>query len=382
MTETFSRIVRSVTALLLGAAMLVVPPAVTPVSAAGCQFVLGFAVMQGLIPSVVGSCLDNESHGANGDALQHTTGGLLVWRKCDNFTAFTDGYRTWVNGPNGLQTRLNTERFPWEHDQCGSGTVAAPANAASNLESNPALWTASQCQLGNNRTDCSLIFFDPPSTVSSPTSDGSAMRLDVNGGPPFSSVQWQRSLSGVSALPTARTYTYDVDFYYTPPTTFNNVDGASQFQSIDFGFQVGRTEPVDGNYRLYQAGLQFDVVRNGGKLGLPPIWQVLDNTNANNFGYNNWAATSANAYLAANQWHHLRFAVAVEPLHPECQGFAARYQSLTVDGQSYPLSTATCAFFPTGQSSPQASATLELDGTSPTSPFTLLVRNVSVSWSG
>ena len=38
----------------------------------------------------------------------------MVWRKLDNWTAFTDGYRTWINGPNGLQARLNTEQFDWE----------------------------------------------------------------------------------------------------------------------------------------------------------------------------------------------------------------------------------------------------------------------------
>jgi len=26
---------------------------------------------------------------------------VLVWRKADNRTAFTDGYRTWINGPRG-----------------------------------------------------------------------------------------------------------------------------------------------------------------------------------------------------------------------------------------------------------------------------------------
>ena len=36
------------------------------------------------------------------------------WRKADNRTAFTDGYRTWINGPNGLVDRLNSARFPWE----------------------------------------------------------------------------------------------------------------------------------------------------------------------------------------------------------------------------------------------------------------------------
>lgn len=50
----------------------------------------------------------------------------MVWRKQDNRTAFTDGYRTWINGPNGLQQRLNTERFAWEHDYAPGGGIATP----------------------------------------------------------------------------------------------------------------------------------------------------------------------------------------------------------------------------------------------------------------
>src|SRR5207253_6081631 len=58
----------------------------------GCAFTLGFAALQNQIPTVVGGCKVNEHHNpANGDALQETSGGLLVWRKADNFTAFTDG---------------------------------------------------------------------------------------------------------------------------------------------------------------------------------------------------------------------------------------------------------------------------------------------------
>lgn len=88
-----------------------------PSLADNCSFALGFGALANQIPQQVGSCLDNESHNPqNGDALQHTTGGLLAWRKADNWTAFTDGYRTWINGPNGLEQRLNTERFPWELD--------------------------------------------------------------------------------------------------------------------------------------------------------------------------------------------------------------------------------------------------------------------------
>src|SRR5947209_3438496 len=46
----------------------------------------------------------------------------MAWRKADNWTAFTNGYETWINGPAGLARRLNTERFTWE--------AAAPAAAA------------------------------------------------------------------------------------------------------------------------------------------------------------------------------------------------------------------------------------------------------------
>jgi hypothetical protein len=99
----------------LALALLAIPAGVPAVQAAGCRFVLGFATLHEMIPQIVGRCLDDEQHNpVNGDGLQHTTGGLLVWRKSDNWTAFTDGYRTWINGPHGLEERLNSQRFPWE----------------------------------------------------------------------------------------------------------------------------------------------------------------------------------------------------------------------------------------------------------------------------
>lgn len=84
-------------------------------AAAACRFVLGFAVVAGELPRVVGQRLDDERRDpASGDALRHTTTGLLVWRKADNFTAFTDGFHTLVAGPNGIEERQNTQRFAWE----------------------------------------------------------------------------------------------------------------------------------------------------------------------------------------------------------------------------------------------------------------------------
>ena len=93
-----------------------------------CRFVLGFATLRDAVgPATIGDCLGNERHGANGDSLQRTTKGEMVWRKASNTMAFTDGHRTWAMGPNGVQRRLNTERFPWEPSE----TVAAPSPARS-----------------------------------------------------------------------------------------------------------------------------------------------------------------------------------------------------------------------------------------------------------
>src|SRR5262249_13860644 len=50
----------------------------------------------------------------NGDGLQQTAYGLLVWRKADNWTAFTNGSMTWINGPLGLQSRPNDQLLDWE----------------------------------------------------------------------------------------------------------------------------------------------------------------------------------------------------------------------------------------------------------------------------
>lgn len=88
-----------------------------PTLAADCTFVDSFRTLHTMIPSVVGDCVDNEfTDPATGDALQLTTNGLLHWRRGDGAILFTNGYRTWIFGLDGLQERLNTERFSWERE--------------------------------------------------------------------------------------------------------------------------------------------------------------------------------------------------------------------------------------------------------------------------
>ena len=78
------------------------------------EYRLGFRVLAGLIPAITEDPVETEHYGPNGDSLQLTSRGLMVWRKADNWTAFTDGEYSWINGPLGLQKRNNGERLPWE----------------------------------------------------------------------------------------------------------------------------------------------------------------------------------------------------------------------------------------------------------------------------
>ncbi|GEM_PF-3778314 len=133
-------------------ALLVVPLlGSAPTYAASCTFVLGFQAIHDQMPAIVGDCLvDQHYNPDNGDALQETTNGLMVWRKADNFTAYTDGYRSWVNGPFGLQQRVNTERFDWE---ASAPTPAQPA-ATTVVPQAPAGFDASRYIGQGDRYNC------------------------------------------------------------------------------------------------------------------------------------------------------------------------------------------------------------------------------------
>jgi len=104
-------------------------------------FKLGFKAMADQIPNVVGEPVENEHYGPNGDSLQQTTTGLMVWRKSDNWTAFTDGSQAWIIGPYGIQQRLNTERFPWERDLASTAGTSffKGIHTVAPVERNPAL---------------------------------------------------------------------------------------------------------------------------------------------------------------------------------------------------------------------------------------------------
>lgn len=92
------------------------------------EFKLGFAGLAQMIPSIVGAPVENEHPDATtGDTIQRTTTGMLVWRKSDNVTVFTDGATTWLLGPVGLQSRPNGTSLDWEKTTAPTAPPPAPA---------------------------------------------------------------------------------------------------------------------------------------------------------------------------------------------------------------------------------------------------------------
>jgi len=153
---------------------LLAPISPAPAQGATCQFVLGFRALHDMIPNTVGDCLVDEHHNpSNGDGLQETTHGLLVWRKADNWTAFTDGYRTWVNGPYGVQQRLNTQRFPWEADAANFPPAAStnPPSSATSVQftavdgASPGRYASVSVQTSPNAS-CTIDYVTPHGTDS------------------------------------------------------------------------------------------------------------------------------------------------------------------------------------------------------------------------
>ena len=116
-------------ALLAAVVALICPPA-RAWAQPPCQFLPELAAMRELVGAdTVGDCLEDEHPNLDtGDIEQRTTGGRLIRRQIDSITLFTDGSITWVNGPDGLQSRGNNERFGWEIGPAEVSGAASPAS--------------------------------------------------------------------------------------------------------------------------------------------------------------------------------------------------------------------------------------------------------------
>jgi hypothetical protein len=108
-------------------------PARAAALGAGCRLQPSFQALHDLIPAVVGDCTSDANVTSDGDAQQATTRGLLVFRKADAWTAFTDGATTWIVGPCGLQSRANDASLPWERGGACEASASMPDPTAGHV---------------------------------------------------------------------------------------------------------------------------------------------------------------------------------------------------------------------------------------------------------
>lgn len=191
------------------------------------QFVLGFATLARLLGGAAGVPTENEHFNPeSGDSLQATRmpngkPGLMVWRKADNWTAFTDGYHTWINGPFGLQQRLNTARFDWEKPLVE--TLPAPVIAQ---------WSSPNCWEGRP--------YGPPIAIVLHTAAGSEGGMEAWFGNPDAQVSAHWGIPLDAAQP------------------------VDQFVALtDRAWHAGIREPDNRWDALYKAELGADAVYDG-----------------------------------------------------------------------------------------------------------------------
>jgi hypothetical protein len=88
-------------------------------TAAYCQpgqqptFALGVADLQQQLGDTMGAPLECEHPvSANGDTIQQTTTGLVIYRAATNTVMFTDGWRHWALTPRGMVRWEGTDSDP------------------------------------------------------------------------------------------------------------------------------------------------------------------------------------------------------------------------------------------------------------------------------
>ena len=107
-------------------AVLAVSGSIPTGLAAQCEIRPRFRVLAEALPELIGNCVASEAlNGETGDIEQPVDGGVLVLRSADSTPVFTDGWQSWVAGPNGIETRLNSERLAWEPGEASLAVAVA-----------------------------------------------------------------------------------------------------------------------------------------------------------------------------------------------------------------------------------------------------------------
>ncbi len=197
----------------------------------------------------------------------------------------------------------------------------------------------------------------PPPTwqlnnVSSPSQDGRSLRCALTGGQPYSNVHCYRNLP---ADPGSNLFTLSMSFYYQPASTFNNVEGPSVVQALEFTMNKWHQG------LRYEWALQWDNVDTGA-----PKWRYWGRETP--AGTLDWVDLGITGSLQGQEWHTLE-------LEGEILAGEVHYERFIIDGQEHPLNLSVSPE-PTSEQDKLAVA-VQLDGNSTETPYEVFLDQVT-----
>jgi hypothetical protein len=177
---------------------------------------------------------------------------------------------------------------------------------------------------------------------------GGVLRLSFLGGDPYAFAHFYANLAGRPA----RRLTFSLRFYLGGATTFDNEDGVSTVQALEFSLSK-----YDGRKR-YELAWQWENVGEGA-----PQWRFWDPAKG-------WVRTDMAARIAPRVWHEMRFSGSVD-------GDSVRYESLSLDGKDAPIRLSVpMAAVP--DVSDYLAVAVQLDGNFRSDPYDLYIGDASL----
>lgn len=222
-------------------------------------------------------------------------------------------------------------------------TCETPFTTLSDLEDDASAWGGYE--------EGSPVWSIEPTTQ--PALSEVALTCALLGGQGYSNIHCYRNLPAVT---TATEFKLSLDFYFSPPTTYNNQGSPSGVQALEFTMNSWV-----GGLR-YEWALQWENVGSGA-----PQWRYWDPASASR-----WVSLGLPGTLSGETWHRLL-------LEGSIQDGQVHYQQFAVDDVLFPLGLTVAPAAASGQTDRLAVA-IQLDGNAFETPWETVIDTVTLSY--
>ncbi|OAI44082.1 hypothetical protein AYO38_02315 [bacterium SCGC AG-212-C10] len=206
-----------------------------------------------------------------------------------------------------------------------------PDYSVESLESLISAWRVPRCELKSQALPCEqsgISYGISPATGAwAQGAEGSAILFSLYNGPSYGNVMFARTLfdnATQEAASSARIYTLNLRFKYSPETTANNHGGLSRLEQLEFAIHIRRQ--IQGSFRVANFELAYTNV-----FGNPSENQKWSISAGDEFA---WSNVFDAARLTAETWHEISVRVEIIPGRIVD---SMHYISATIDGETHKI---------------------------------------------